>query len=84
MAMTLRLTDAEQAALRERADAEGISMQEAARRAVHRQRAGAVLRRAGGPTDDGNPCRPTYPDRPTREFPTNIYPAKSNEPAAPH
>jgi hypothetical protein len=34
MAMTLRLTDAEQAALRERADAEGISMQEAARRAV--------------------------------------------------
>jgi hypothetical protein len=32
--MTLRLTDAEQAALRERADAEGISMQEAARRAV--------------------------------------------------
>lgn len=34
MAMTLRLTDAEQAALRARADAEGISMQEAARRAV--------------------------------------------------
>ncbi|MEK7424794.1 MAG: hypothetical protein AAB131_13270 [Actinomycetota bacterium] len=34
MAMTLRLTDTEQAALRERADAEGISMQEAARRAV--------------------------------------------------
>ena len=34
MAMTLRLTDSEQAALRERADAEGISMQEAARRAV--------------------------------------------------
>lgn len=34
MAMTLRLTDKEQAALRERADAEGISMQEAARRAV--------------------------------------------------
>jgi len=32
--MTLRLTDDEQAALRERADAEGISMQEAARRAV--------------------------------------------------
>jgi hypothetical protein len=32
--MTLRLTDKEQAALRERADAEGISMQEAARRAV--------------------------------------------------
>lgn len=34
MAMTLRLTDTEQAALRERAEAEGISMQEAARRAV--------------------------------------------------
>jgi hypothetical protein len=34
MAMTLRLTPDEQAALRERADAEGISMQEAARRAV--------------------------------------------------
>lgn len=34
MAMTLRLTDSEQAALRERADREGISMQDAARRAV--------------------------------------------------
>jgi predicted transcriptional regulator len=34
MAMTLRLTDSEQDALRERAEAEGISMQEAARRAV--------------------------------------------------
>ena len=34
MAMTLRLTDAEQTALRERAELEGISMQEAARRAV--------------------------------------------------
>ena len=34
MAMTLRLTDTEQAALRERAGAEGISMQEAACRAV--------------------------------------------------
>ena len=32
--MTLRLTDEEQAALKERADAEGISMQEAARQAV--------------------------------------------------
>ena len=32
--MTLRLTDEEQAALRRRAEAEGISMQEAARRAV--------------------------------------------------
>ena len=34
MAMTLRLTEAEQDALRERAEAEGVSMQEAARRAV--------------------------------------------------
>jgi predicted transcriptional regulator len=34
MAMTLRLTDDEQEALRRRAEAEGISMQEAARRAV--------------------------------------------------
>jgi predicted transcriptional regulator len=34
MAMTLRLTDAEQEALKRRAEAEGISMQEAARRAV--------------------------------------------------
>jgi len=34
VAMTLRLTDDEQTALRERAEAEGISMQEAARRAV--------------------------------------------------
>jgi hypothetical protein len=34
MAMTLRLTSDEQAALRERAGREGISMQEAARRAV--------------------------------------------------
>ena len=34
MAMTLRLTDEEQQALRERAQLEGISMQEAARRAV--------------------------------------------------
>jgi hypothetical protein len=32
--MTLRLTEDEQAALRLRAEAEGISMQEAARRAV--------------------------------------------------
>jgi hypothetical protein len=53
MAMTLRLTDSEQAALRERADAEGISMQEAARRAVrefvgrgeHRDRVGAAASR---------------------------------------
>ena len=34
MAMTLRLTDDEQAALRKRAELEGISLQEAARRAV--------------------------------------------------
>jgi hypothetical protein len=34
MAMTLRLTESEQVALRERAAADGISMQEAARRAV--------------------------------------------------
>jgi hypothetical protein len=32
--MTLRLTEEEQAGLRQRAEAEGISMQEAARRAV--------------------------------------------------
>ena len=48
--MTLRLTDSEQAALRERAEAEGISMQDAARRAVrefvtrgqHRSRVGTA------------------------------------------
>ena len=34
MAMTLRLTESEQEGLKARADAEGISMQEAARRAV--------------------------------------------------
>jgi predicted transcriptional regulator len=34
MAMTLRLTDDEQAALQAQAEAEGISMQDAARRAV--------------------------------------------------
>ncbi len=34
MAMTLRLTEDEQLALQQRAQAEGISMQEAARRAV--------------------------------------------------
>ena len=34
MAMTLRLTDEEQAALRAVAQAEGVSMQDAARRAV--------------------------------------------------
>jgi len=34
MAMTLRLTESEHAALRARAIAEGISMQDAARRAI--------------------------------------------------
>lgn len=34
MAMTLRLTEDEQTALKARADAEGISMQDAARRAI--------------------------------------------------
>lgn len=34
MAMTLRLTEEEQEALRERAAADGISMQDAARRAI--------------------------------------------------
>ncbi len=51
--MTLRLTEDEQAALRERAAIEGISMQEAARRAVrdyvtqgqHRDRVSAAARR---------------------------------------
>ncbi len=50
--MTLRLTSDEQEALRERAEAEGISMQEAARRAVrefvtrgqHRDRVGAAAK----------------------------------------
>lgn len=50
--MTLRLTDDEQASLRDRAEAEGISMQEAARRAVrdyvtrsqHRDRVSAAAR----------------------------------------
>jgi hypothetical protein len=53
MPMTLRLTEDEQAALRERAEAEGISMQEAARRAVrdyvvhgrHRDRVSVAARR---------------------------------------
>jgi predicted transcriptional regulator len=53
MAMTLRLTDDEQAALRERAEAEGISLQEAARRAVrdyvergsHRDRVSGTAKR---------------------------------------
>jgi len=34
MAMTLRLTDEEQHALKERATAEGVSMQDVARRAI--------------------------------------------------
>lgn len=53
MAMTLRLTDEEQAALRDRAAQEGISMQDAARRAVreyvargeHRTRVAAAAER---------------------------------------
>ena len=53
MAMTLRLTEDEQLALRERAEVEGISMQEAARRAVrdyiahgqHRDRVSAAAKR---------------------------------------
>lgn len=53
MAMTLRLTDEEQAALRERAQHDGISMQDAARRAVreyiakgdHRDRVAAAATR---------------------------------------
>jgi hypothetical protein len=53
MAMTLRLTADEQQALRERAAAEGISMQDAARRAIreyvsrseHRARVGAAAER---------------------------------------
>ncbi len=56
MAMTLRLTVDEQTALRERAEAEGISMQEAARRAVrdyiasreHRERVSAAAKRVMG------------------------------------
>ncbi len=51
--MTLRLTEDEQLALRERAEAEGISMQDAARRAVreyvvrgnHRDRVSAAAER---------------------------------------
>jgi plasmid stability protein len=53
VAMTLRLTEDEQAALRARAAREGISMQDAARRAVrdyvlqgqHRDRVGAAADR---------------------------------------
>ncbi len=53
MAMTLRLTDEERDALRERARQEGISMQEAARRAIrdyvaqgqHRDRVAAAAGR---------------------------------------
>ena len=53
MAMTLRLTEDERTALKERAAAEGISMQEAARRAVrdyvargwHRDRVSEAARR---------------------------------------
>ena len=53
MAMTLRFTGDEQAALRERAAAEGIALQDAARQAVrayiaagqHRDRVSAAARR---------------------------------------
>jgi plasmid stability protein len=53
MAMTLRLTDDEQIALKQRAEREGISMQDAARRAVrdyiangeHRDRVAAAAER---------------------------------------
>jgi len=53
MAMTLRLTEDEQSALRQRAQREGISMQDAARRAVrdyitkgeHRGRVAAAAER---------------------------------------
>ena len=53
MAMTLRLTDTEKEALKARAEADGISMQEAARRAVrefvarsdHRDRVGRAAHR---------------------------------------
>ncbi|MHB8468005.1 MAG: plasmid mobilization protein [Acidimicrobiales bacterium] len=53
MAMTLRLTEEERAALQARAAADGVSMQEAARRAVreyvaranHRSRVEAAARR---------------------------------------
>jgi hypothetical protein len=53
MAMTLRLTDDEQRVLRQRAADEGISMQEAARRAIreyvgladHRDRVVAAARK---------------------------------------
>jgi plasmid stability protein len=53
MAMTLRLSEDEQGALRDRAAAEGISMQDAARRAIrdyvarseHRSRVAAAAER---------------------------------------
>ncbi len=53
MAMTLRLTDEEQTALRDRAAVDGISMQDAARQAVrefvergnHRDRVSTAARR---------------------------------------
>ena len=60
MAMTLRLTDEERDALGERARQEGISMQEAARRAIrdyvvrgqHRDRVAAAARRVIEPHAD--------------------------------
>lgn len=53
MAMTLRLTDAEQALLQRRAEDEGVSMQDVARRAIreyvgladHRDRVAAAAER---------------------------------------
>ena len=60
MAMTLRLTDEEQMALRERAEREGVSMQDAARRAVreyiaradHRDRVTVAADRVRSAHDD--------------------------------
>ena len=46
VAMTLRLTDEEQHALRERAVLDGVSMQEAARRAVREFVRAAIIRNA--------------------------------------
>ena len=64
MAMTLRLTDTEQEALRARADVEGISMQEAARGAVreavsrseHRERVAQSASLIPETQADARPC----------------------------
>ena len=58
--MTLRLTDDEQTALRERAEAEGISMQEAARRPCASSSHAA-------PTEIASLRRPTVSSRAHRE-----------------